>query len=303
MHHQTIKTNKKMNLANYSCKYFGGSETLASYLCDVRKYEVPTPEEEEILFERINGDDKRDIERAKNEIIVRNQRFVYAIAKIYARNEDEVLDYVNEGNVGLIESIDKFDPTMGFKFITYAVNYIKREMNYYMYTTNRIVKRPNSMKIGKKVETVRHKFFAENGYEPSDEEILEAINSVYGLKIKDKSDLFDVAVTSISDSYDDDDKNTVENNEEYNRKTSSQINYEKDINEDYNSKLADKILSSLPEDVCDILKMYMGIGYERKCTVEEIGDKYDIDKNTIVQTVNNALAYLRQNKRKFKMAV
>lgn len=292
-----------MNLANYSCKYFGDSETLASYLRDVRKYEAPTPEEEEILFRRINGDDKRDSERAKNEIIVRNQRFVYAIAKIYARNEDEVLDYVNEGNVGLIESIDKFDPTRGFKFITYAVNYIKREMNYYMYTTNRIVKRSNSMKIGKKVETVKRKFFAENGYEPSDEEILEAINSVYGLKIKDKSDIFDVTVTSISDSHDDDDKNTVENNEEYNRKTSSQINYEKDINEDYSSKLADNILSSLPEDVCDILKMYMGIGYERKRTVEEIGDKYDIDKNTIVQTVNNALAYLRQNKRKFKMAV
>lgn len=292
-----------MNLANYSCKYFGGSETLSSYLSDVRKHEVPTAEEEGILFERIHGGDKRDSERAKNEIIVKNQRFVYAIAKIYARNEDEVLDYVNEGNIGLIEAIDKFDPTMGFKFITYAVNYIKREMNYYMYNTNRIVKRPNNMKIGKKVETIKNKFFVENGYEPSDEEILKVIDSVYGLKIKDKSDIFDIAVTSISDSYDDDDKSTVENNEDYNRKTSSQINYEKNIDEDYNCKLADKILSSLPEDVCDILKMYLGIGYERKCTVEEIGDKYDIDKNTIVQTVNNTLAYLRQNKRKFKMAI
>lgn len=292
-----------MNIANYSCKYFGGSETLASYLSDVRKYEVPTAEEEEALFERIQNGNKRERERAKNEIIVRNQRFVYAIAKIYARTEDEVLDYVNEGNVGLIESIDKFNPTLGFKFITYAVNYIKREMNYYMYTTNRIVKRPNSMKVGKKVETVKHKFFAENGYEPSDEEILEAINCVYGLKIKDKSDIFDVTVTSISDSYDDDDKNTVENNEEYNRKTASQIEYEQDINDDYNAKLAENILSSLPDDTRDILSMYLGIGYARKCTVEEISEKYDIDKNTIVQITNNALTYLRQNKRKFKMAV
>lgn len=292
-----------MNIANYSCKYFGGSETLASYLSDVRKYEVPTAEEEEALFERIQNGNKRERERAKNEIIVRNQRFVYAIAKIYARTEDEVLDYVNEGNVGLIESIDKFNPTLGFKFITYAVNYIKREMNYYMYTTNRIVKRPNSMKIGKKVETFKHKFFAENGYEPSDEEILEAINNVYGLKIKDKSDLFDVAVMSISDGYDDDDKHTVEDNEAYNQKTSSQITYERDINDDYNNRLANEILSVLPEDVCDILKMYLGIGYDRKCTVEEISDKYDIDKNTIVQITNNALTYLRQNKRKFKMAV
>jgi len=291
-----------MNLANYSCKYFGGSETLSSYLNEVRKHKVPTPEEEEEIFDKIFNGDETEKEKAKTELIIRNQRFVYAMAKIYARNEDEVLDYVNEGNIGLIESIDRFDPSKGFKFITYAVNYIKREMNYYLMTTNNIIKRPNNMKLGKKIDTVKHKFFAENGYLPTDEEIIEVIKTVYGISIKDKSDVFDLNVSSISEKLDDD-KYTVEDDDEFNRKTSTESEYETTVNDDYNSLLVNNILSSIPVETQDILKMYLGIGMERSYTPEEIGEKYDLDEQTVLDIKNKTLKYLRQNKHAIKVAI
>lgn len=291
-----------MNLANYSCKYFGGSETLSSYLNEVRKHKVPTPEEEEEIFDKIFNGDEAEKEKAKTELIIRNQRFVYAMAKIYARNEDEVLDYVNEGNIGLIESIDRFDPSKGFKFITYAVNYIKREMNYYLMTTNNIIKRPNNMKLGKKIDTVKHKFFAENGYLPTDEEIIEVIKTVYGISIKDKSDVFDLNVSSISEKLDDD-KYTVEDDDEFNRKTSTESEYETTVNDDYNSLLVNNILSSIPAETQDILKMCLGIGMERSYTLEEIGEKYDLDEQTVLDIKNKTLKYLRQNKHAIKVAI
>ena len=124
-----------MNISDYSCKFYSGDKALNNYLNDIRKYKVPTVEEEVALFERIAEGD----EKAKTEIIQRNQRFVYSLAKIYSKDENEVLDYVNEGNIGLITAIDTFDVTKGTKFITHAVWYIRRSMNYYLTTTNTLI--------------------------------------------------------------------------------------------------------------------------------------------------------------------
>ena len=115
-----------MNTKNYNCKFYSGNDTLNKYLSDIGKYKVLTLEEEVELFERICDGD----EQAKARIVESNQRFVYSLAKIYSKNEDEVLDYVNEGNIGLITAIDTFDVTKGMKFITYAVWYIRRSMKY-----------------------------------------------------------------------------------------------------------------------------------------------------------------------------
>ena len=101
----------------------GRSETTNKYLFDIRRYPVLTAEDEKDIIQRIkNGD-----EVARRILIESNQRFVFAVARKYAKDENHLLDLISEGNMGLMEAIDCFDPSLGFKFITHAVWYIRRK--------------------------------------------------------------------------------------------------------------------------------------------------------------------------------
>lgn len=301
MHRQNeCVTNKRkisMNTKNYNCKFYSGNEALNKYLSDIRKYKVLTPDEEVKLFERIaNGDEK-----AKSKIVESNQRFVYSLAKIYSKDEKEVLDYVNEGNIGLITAIDTFDVTKGMKFITYAVWYIRRSMNYYLSTINNLVVKSNNMKYWKKIEYIKQEYICKNGFEPTNEEIIDIMKEKYSIDIKDVCDVYDLNISSINQQLDDD--YTVEDNSEFNDATSSVNGYETETENTYNNELVGNILSTLTDKQKDIIKMSFGIGYDRPFTAEEIGIKYEMDEVTVNQLKNNIIAYLKQNKSEYKLAI
>ena len=291
------KKKNSMNTKNYNCKFYSGNETLNKYLSDIRKYKVLTPEEEVELFERIADGD----EVAKARIVEANQRFVYSLAKIYSKNEDEVLDYVNEGNVGLITAIDTFDVTKGMKFITYAVWYIRRSMNYYLSTINSLVAKSNNMKYGKKIECIKQEWICANGYEPTHEDIVDMLKDKHNIDIKDICDVYDLNISSINQQLDDD--YTIEDDSEFNEVTSSVNTYEVDTDKTYNNELVGNILATLTEKQQDIIRMSFGIGYERSFTAEEIGDKYEMDEMTVHQLKNNIIKYLKQNKSEYKLAI
>lgn len=286
-----------MNTKNYNCKFYSGNDTLNKYLSDIRKYKVLTLEEEVELFERICDGD----ENAKARIVESNQRFVYSLAKIYSKNEDEVLDYVNEGNIGLITAIDTFDVTKGMKFITYAVWYIRRSMNYYLSTMNSLVAKSNNMKYGKKIDYIKQECMCTNGYEPTYDEIVDMMKEKYNIDIKDICDVYDLNISSINQQLDDD--YTIEDNSEFNEVTSSVNAYETETDNTYNNELVGNILSTLTEKQQDIIRMSFGIGYERYFTAEEIGDKYEMDEMTVNQLKNNIIKYLKQNKSEYKLAI
>lgn len=286
-----------MNISCYSCKFYSGDKALNNYLNDIRKYKVPTVEEEVALFERIAKGD----EKAKIEIIQRNQRFVYSLAKIYSKDENEVLDYVNEGNIGLITAIDTFDVTKGTKFITHAVWYIRRSMNYYLTTTNNLINKSNNMKLGKKIEYVKQAFICEHGYNPAPNEIINMIKEKYNIDIKDISDVYDLNVASINEELDDD--YTVEENSDFNDRTSSVNEYDTETDNTYNKMLVNNILSTLSTKQQDIIKMTFGIGYDRQYSTEEIGDKYEMDEMAINQLKNNIIKYLRGKRGEYKLAI
>ena len=291
------KKKNSMNTKNYNCKFYSGNETLNKYLSDIRKYKVLTPEEEVELFERIADGD----EVAKARIVEANQRFVYSLAKIYSKNEDEVLDYVNEGNVGLITAIDTFDVTKGMKFITYAVWYIRRSMNYYLSTINSLVAKSNNMKYGKKIECIKQEWICANGYEPTHEDIVDMLKDKHNIDIKDICDVYDLNISSMNQQLHDD--YTIEDDSEFNEVTSSVNTYEVDTDKTYNNELVGNILATLTEKQQDIIRMSFGIGYERSFTAEEIGDKYEMDEMTVNQLKNNIIKYLKQNKSEYKLAI
>lgn len=260
-----------MRLSDHSCKYFKSNDILNSFLADVRKHPVPTVQEEEELFERFkNGDEK-----ARDELIVGNLRFVYSLAKIYARNESEVIDYVNEGVIGLIIALNEFDPSKGYKFITYGVWYIRRQMNYYMLTKRDMISQSAQVgNVKKKSETFKQRYFAENGRMPTNDEVKEALKKSFNIVVTKNEDLSEVGFSSIDEDITDD--FTIENSNEFNEVTASENMYEEESEKDYEKAVLNECMSILSDKMADIVKMRYGIDYDRVYSAEEIGDKYGI---------------------------
>lgn len=278
-----------MRISDYTCKFFGTNNTLSALLSDIRKYDVPTIDEEEALITKYkNGD-----EEAGRRLICGHLRFIYSLAKIYARDENEVVDYVNEGVIGMSIAMEKYDLDKGYKFTTYAVWYIRRQMNFYLNDTRNMINRSNAAKIGKKVDIVKQKYYSENGREPSVDEIKRLIKECYGIDIKKDCDVYDISVASINEEIDDD--YTEEDTYEYNQKTATINSYESEAEREYLNRYISEILSIVPPKQADIIRMSFGIGYERMYTSEEIGEKYKISKGEVDKLKEKILEYIRQN--------
>jgi RNA polymerase primary sigma factor len=278
-----------MRISDYTCKYFTYNAVLNSFLNEIRKYPVPSVQEEEELFDRYrNGD-----ERARDLLIVGHLRFVYSLAKIYARNESEVTDYVNEGVYGLLLALDDFDPTKGYKFITYGVWYIRRQMNYYMLTKRDMVSHSAQIgNINRKSDMYRQKYFAEFGKMPTNEEVMDVLKNSFNINVSKVEDLFETGVSSIDEDVCED--YTLENTSEYNEVTASVNEYETESEREYNMEILKEYLSALPEKAADIIKMRFGVGYERPYTDEEIGEKYGIDPERIDGICGYAISTMRK---------
>ena len=263
-----------LNIKNLETKFFANRST--QFLQDIKNFKVPSPEEEILLFEKAKNGDKL----AKDKLFMGHQRFIYALAKQYSTNGDEILDYVNEGNVGMSIAFDNFDPSVGVKFITYASHYIRREMNRFLNNTNVIVRQTNNAKFKSKVREIKNDFFKKNGFYPNSNEIIFTLKEKYGFNVKNEQDIYDIEFNSIN--IDKDDNNYNSDAEcSYNMKTSSFNDYEKEIEKESIKNQIENILSLLNERDADIIKMTFGIGYSRQYTFEEIAEKHNLKESSI----------------------
>ena len=195
----------------------GRSETTNKFLVDIRKYPVLTVEEEKDIIKRIkNGD-----ELARRTLIESNQRFVFAVARKYARDEHHLMDLVSEGNVGLIKAIDNFDPSLGFKFITHAVWYIRREISAYIVNTDTLVRKTNISKTNTRLRRLNNEFFLKNGRTPSVDELKELFKERYNIEIKNdtiskyQKKIFNVDTELVFDDFNQYGLNCKNNGEKY----------------------------------------------------------------------------------------
>ncbi len=278
-----------MRISDHGCKYFRSNDVLNSFLADVRRYPVPSVQEEEELFEQYrNGN-----EFAKDRLILGNLRFIYALAKIYARNETEVVDYVDEGVIGLMKALEEFDPDRGYKFITYGVWYIRRQMNYYMLTKRDMVSHSSQVgNINKKSETFRQKYYAEFGRTPTNEEVKQALLENFNISVSKDEDLFETGLSSIDEDLSED--YTVEESSDFNEKTASINDYEEESENDYLKEVLKEYLSVLPEKAADVVKMRYGVDYERQYTDTEIADKYGMSVEQVEKLCSYAIAKMRK---------
>ena len=263
---------------------------IEAYLRSIRKYQPLTQEEEKEVFRMYHSNDPDAKKKAIDTLVNANQRFIFSLAKDYAKgDETKVLDYVNEGSIGIINAIEKFDQTRGFKFISFAVWYIRQAMTNYAQTTDLFLRKANNAKIGNNVLKIRTAFFQENHREPTTDEIKEAL-AKKGIKIKEDKDLEDVVRNSIDSVWGD--ESTFENNPRYIQYSAIQNEYEKEMDDEDNKSVVGKLLKSLDERSQLVIKQLFGIGYENPIDIEVVAEHLGLTPTRVGQIKNAALKKL-----------
>ena len=263
---------------------------IEAYLRSIRKYQPLSQEEENEVFKMYHSNDPVAKKKAIDTLVNANQRFIFSLAKDYAKgDETKVLDYVNEGSIGIINAIDKFDQTRGFKFISFAVWYIRQAMTNYAQTTDLFLRKSNNAKIGNNILKIRTAFFQENHREPTTDEIKEALVKK-GIKIKEDKDLEDVVRNSLDSVWGD--ESTFENNPRYIQHSAIQNEYEKEMDDEDNKSVVGKLLQTLDERSQLVIKQLFGIGYESPVDIEVVAENLGLTPTRVGQIKNAALKKL-----------
>ena len=263
---------------------------IEAYLRSIRKYQPLSQEEENEVFKMYHSNDPVAKKKAIDTLVNANQRFIFSLAKDYAKgDETKVLDYVNEGSIGIINAIDKFDQTRGFKFISFAVWYIRQAMTNYAQTTDLFLRKSNNAKIGNNILKIRTAFFQENHREPTTDEIKEGL-AKKGIKIKENKDLEDVVRNSLDSVWGD--ESTFENNPRYIQHSAIQNEYEKEMDDEDNKSVVGKLLQTLDERSQLVIKQLFGIGYESPVDIEVVAENLGLTPTRVGQIKNAALKKL-----------
>ncbi len=263
------------------------SASLDKYLQEIGREELITVEEEVELAARIKKGDRRALEK----LTKANLRFVVSVAKQYQNQGLSLPDLINEGNLGLIKAAEKFDETRGFKFISYAVWWIRQSILQALAEQARIVRLPlNQVGSLNKITKALAKFEQENERRPSSEELANLI----GLPVDKIGDTLKVQGRHISV-----DAPFVEG--EDNSLLDVLVNDDSPmadrtlVNESL-SKEIDRALDTLTPREKDIIRMFFGIGGP-EMTLEEIGSTFGLTRERVRQIKEKAIRRLRQNSR------
>ena len=265
------------------------SQSLEKYLQEIGKVDLLTPEEEVDLAKRIKEGDKEALEK----LTKANLRFVVSVAKQYQNQGLSLSDLINEGNLGLIKAAQRFDETRGFKFISYAVWWIRQSILQALAEQSRIVRLPLN-KVGS-LNKINRAFAAleqEFEREPTTEEIAKLLE----LSVEEIETTLGVASRHVSMDapfVDGEDNSLLDVLENANTPDT-------DVNLEYSESLRREIersLSTLTKRQKDVLIYYFGIGLEHPVSLEDIGDMLGLTRERVRQIKDKAIAKLRETNR------
>lgn len=263
------------------------SASLDKYLQEIGREELITVEEEVELAQRIKKGDQKALEKLTRA----NLRFVVSVAKQYQNQGLSLPDLINEGNLGLIKAAEKFDETRGFKFISYAVWWIRQSILQALAEQSRIVRLPlNQVGSLNKINKALAKFEQENERAPSPEELSEILE----LPKEKVADTLRVSGRHVSvdapfvDGEDNSLLDVLVNNDSPNADRGL-------INESLAREI-DRALATLTERERDIVRYFFGIG-NQEMTLEEIGEKFGLTRERVRQIKEKAIRRLRHSSR------
>ncbi|GJM60413.1 MULTISPECIES: sigma-70 family RNA polymerase sigma factor [Persicobacter] len=264
------------------------SQSLDKYLQEIGKVDLLTPEEEVTLAKRIREGDQMALEK----LTKANLRFVVSVAKQYQNQGLSLGDLINEGNLGLIKAAQRFDETRGFKFISYAVWWIRQSILQALAEQSRIVRLPLNRvgslnKISKTFSELEQRFERE----PSPEELAEVLDVntsevVDTLKISGRHVSVDAPFVqgeenSLLDVLENDTEETPDS----------------ELISDSLRREVQRALSTLTQREADVISLYFGLNGEQAMTLEEIGEKFNLTRERVRQIKEKAIRRLRHTSR------
>jgi RNA polymerase primary sigma factor len=262
--------------------------SLDKYLTDIGREELITAEEEVMLAQKIREGDELALDR----LVKANLRFVVSVSKQYQNQGLSLPDLINEGNVGLIKAARRFDETRGFKFISYAVWWIRQSILQALAEQSRIVRLPlNQVGSINKIKKTISQLEQEYNRTPSEEEIAKHLDTSElkinaAMRISSRSVSIDAPIsyeddTSMVDFLASDDTPTSDDN----------------LLKESLFKEIERSLSTLTEKEREVINLYYGIGMNHGLTLDEIGDKFDLTRERVRQIKEKAIRRLKHPSR------
>jgi RNA polymerase primary sigma factor len=263
------------------------SQSLEKYLQEIGKVELITPEEEVKLAIRIKQGDQKALDK----LTKANLRFVVSVAKQYQNQGLTLPDLINEGNLGLIKAAQRFDETRGFKFISYAVWWIRQSILQALAEQSRIVRLPlNKVGLTNRIAKAYSLLEQQFEREPSAEELaelleldIEEVTSTLGIggrHISVDTPLSEGEDNTLIDVMENPNADRAETNIEHNESLKVDI---------------DRSLKTLTERQKEVICFFFGIGVDHPMSLEDIGDRFSLTRERVRQIKDKAITKLRSN--------
>lgn len=262
--------------------------SLDKYLQEIGKVELITADEEVELAQRIRQGDRAALEK----LTKANLRFVVSVSKQYQNQGLSLPDLINEGNLGLIKAAQRFDETRGFKFISYAVWWIRQSILQALAEQSRIVRLPLN-KIGSinKINKTYAKLEQEFEREPNAEEIAEVLDLTEA-EVKESMKNAGRHVSMDAPLVQDEDNNMYDV-----LKSDEVVTPETELLYESLRKEIDRAISTLTQREQDVVRLYFGLNGSHPMTLEEIGEKFDLTRERVRQVKEKAIRRLKHTSR------
>ena len=265
------------------------SQSLEKYLQEIGKVELITPEEEVQLAIRIKQGDLKALDR----LTKANLRFVVSVAKQYQSQGLSLPDLINEGNLGLIKAAQRFDETRGFKFISYAVWWIRQSILQALAEQSRIVRLPlNKVGLTNRINKAYQQLEQEYEREPSVEELAEVLE----LDTEEVAATLSMSSRHVSmDSPIADGEDSTLIDIMFN--PNAELADENIINKESLEKEIERSLNTLTDRQQEVIRYFFGIGIDHPMSLEDIGERFCLTRERVRQIKDKAITRLRNASR------
>jgi RNA polymerase primary sigma factor len=261
------------------------SQSLEKYLQEIGKVDLITPEEEVKLARLIKQGDQKALDR----LTKANLRFVVSVAKQYQNQGLSLPDLINEGNLGLIKAAQRFDETRGFKFISYAVWWIRQSILQALAEQSRIVRLPlNKVGLTNRIQKAYSQLEQEFEREPSADELatlleidIEEVSATLGISARHVS-----VDTPLSEGEDNTLLDVLENPNAV--KTDNELDHTESLKVEI-----ERSLKTLTERQKEVICYFFGIGVDHPMSLEDIGEKFSLTRERVRQIKDKAITKLR----------
>lgn len=240
--------------------------------------------------------------KAMNKVVLHNQRFVISVAKKWAKG-DNLLDLVNEGNIGLIQAVHNYDLGKDVKFTTYAVHWINQAIRNYIITKEEIVHPANANRIFHYSRSISNRFFIENQRNPSLDELADAIENEFGYKVTDKRDLAEFQRYGLNVE-ENDDIVAADIRDAITRRLSTDSDVVRQLDSEDMRRQVEGLMKVLTQREREVIGLYFGIDRDRcggeEMAVNNIALSLELSEQRVRQIIERGVERMRNSLLKCK---